>query len=605
MAWFSSLSARSARRHSAVLVTGTLLSSTFLATTAFAQPTADAKASIADGDKAARGKDWATAARSYDAANKAQPSADTLENLANAQYQAGQLGEAYASYTDWLAQYGAKAPPAKKSAAEARQKEIAGKTGAVTVTVNEAGATILADDKPVGTSPLAGPLRLTPGPHRIRVTKDGFLPFDQAPNVSLGGTSTVAVTLAASSAKGRITVKEKTGKPIRVTVDNVDMGEAPWAGDVDPGQHKVGARGTGLVAAPQEVTVERGKTQDVELAASSSSAPVKIGTSDGKGLIYLDDKLVGEGSFVSDIPAGPHKLKITREGYDPFEEEIVVKDKELLARTITLKLSSKIETGTAEDVDRLEGIYGGFSLAAMFTPGGTGNYVQKTLCEGSTRPAELTACDAPDGMGGGLGGFIGYHWNPVGIELLVAGQYDQRTMKTEWAASSLDPGVGPDPARNEEYNLRRAGGMGVARARVTLQGTHVRGSLALGAGLVRRVMFLERITSAPNGPERDLYISESTGYWSPVVSIEPSVMFRATRGIAIAVGLQVFLETPSSFLSGNPKGENPRTNAESNHQLGNSGPPLFAPRGLSTRSIDLASNLQVFVGPFIGMMFGP
>src|SRR5262245_8386325 len=62
-------------------------------------------------------------------------------------------------------------------------------------------------------------------------------------------------------------------------------------------------------------------------AATAGSAPVKITTSDGKGLIQVDDKLVGEGSYVAELPAGVHKLKVTREGYDPFEEEFTVKDK--------------------------------------------------------------------------------------------------------------------------------------------------------------------------------------------------------------------------------------------------------------------------------------
>jgi hypothetical protein len=374
------------------------------------------------------------------------------------------------------------------------------------------------------------------------------------------------------------------------------MGDAPWSGDVEPGQHDIAARGIGLAAAPQKIAAERGKTQEIELVASSASAPVKIGTSDGKGLIYLDDKLVGEGSFVSDIPAGPHKLRITREGFDPFEEEILIKDRDPIARTVTLKISSKIETGPMQESERLEGLYGGFSLLGMFTPGGTGNDVEKRLCEGN-KPPELVSCDAPDGNGAGVGGFIGYHWDPVGIELFVAGQYDQRTMKTDWNAASTDPGIGPDPARLEEYNLRRVGGMGVFRARLTLQGKKIRATFALGAGVTRRVMFLERETFAKNNADRDIYVSETTGYWSPIVTFEPAIMYRLTSGVSAALGLQLFLDAPATFMSGNPTNENPRSNKEANHGLGL--------RGLATNPLDLASNLQIFVGPFIGMMFGP
>jgi hypothetical protein len=587
------------RRRFAALLAAALLSPSLVSAPAFAQATADAKASLADGDKAARAKDWSSAAKLYDAANKTQPSSEALEGLANAEYQGGQLGEAHADYTEWLAKYGAKAPAAKKKTAETRLKELGEKTGSIILFANESGAAVIVDDKQVGVTPLAAPIRVSAGAHHLRVTKAGFAPFDQSPNVNAGGAATLTVTLAPGADKGKLVVKEKTGKPVRVTVDNIDMGDAPWTGDVDPGQHSVGARATGLFAPPQRVNVQGGKTQEIELTASSSSAPVKIGTSDGKGLIYLDGKLVGEGSFVGDIPSGAHALRITREGYDPFEEEINVKDKEPLARTVTLKINSKIETGTAEVVERTEGIYGGFAFLAMFTPGGTGNDIQKT-CAGA-HPPELVSCDAPDGFGGGFSGFIGYHWDPVGIELFLAAQYDQRTMKMDWNAASTDLGFGPDPARREDYKLRRAGGMALARARLTLQGPRIRFTAALGAGLSKRYMFLQRDTTAKDSADRDLYVSDTASYWSPVVAIEPAVMFRITPGTAIGVGLQLFLDTPATFLSGNPKGENPRSNRESGHALGQ----VPVQRGLTTNAMDLASNLQVFVGPYIGMMFGP
>ena len=217
------------------------------------------------------------------------------------------------AYESWLKTYGTTAPPAKKRAAEARLKELDGRTGLLALDVAESGATVSVDGKPSGTTPLAAPLRLAVGPHRIRVTKDGFVPFDQAPNVAAGTTATVQVKLEAQTTKGRLSVREKSGKPLRVFVDGVDMGDAPWAGEVEAGPHEVSGRSGPMTAAPEKVTVERGKTRDVELVASASYATLKVGTSDGKGLVYLDDKLVGEGTFTSDVPSGlappPHHAR--------------------------------------------------------------------------------------------------------------------------------------------------------------------------------------------------------------------------------------------------------------------------------------------------------
>lgn len=583
------------RRRVAVVVASAFLSPAVLtSTSAFAQPAPDAKASLADAGKASKAKDWATAAKLYEAANKLSPSAEALEGLANAYYQGGQLGDAFAAYTEWTEKYGAKAPRAKKKDAEARLKELEAKTGSVTVSVSEPGAAIVIDDKPVGTSPLPGPVRVTAGSRRVRVTKDGFLPNEQTANVAASSTTTVQVTLVSSATKGKLVVKEKSGKPIRVSVDGVDMGEAPWTGEVDPGQHDIAARGVGIAALPQKITVERGKTQEIELVASASTAPVKIGTSDAKGLIYLDGKLVGEGSFVGDIPAGVHKLKVTREGYDPFEEEITVKEKEPFARTVTLNLVSKVETGPVIEVERLEGIYGGFAFMGFATPGGTGSSIERQ-CDAKNQFPPLVSCETPDGVGGGLAGFVGYHWDPVGLELYLAGHYDQRTDKNDWNAASTDPGIGPDPARLEEFNVRRAGGMGLARVRLTWQSKRLRISVAGGAGISYRVMFLERDTTAKDASgTRDVFVSDKPSYISPVVAIEPSIMYRLSPKVAVSLGVQMFLETPGSFLNGD---ENPKTSPERNHSLGL--------RGLTTPSYELASNVQVFVGPVLGMMFGP
>lgn len=326
-------------------------------------------------------------------------------------------------------------------------------------------------------------------------------------------------------------------------------------------------------------------------APGAASYSVKIGTSDAKGLIYLDGQLVGEGSYIGNVTAGTHKLKVTREGYEPFEEDLVVK--EPISRTVTLMLSSKITTGQAEETERLEGLYGGFGLIGFLTPGGTGSSMQKT-CE-DKKPAALASCDAGSGMGAGIGGFVGYSWDPVGIEVYVAGHYDERTLKNDWNATSLDPGLGPDPARLEDFKVHRAGGMGLARVRVGWHNKRLRLDMIGGAGVAYRVMIMERVTTAKDNPViRDAFASEGVSYLSPVIALEPTVMYRITPGIAVSLGFQMFFETPSSFMNGN---ETPTTTRERNHSLG--------PRSLTTPPYELASGVQFFMGPVLGMVFGP
>ena len=570
-------------RTRAVVLATTLLAmqSTLLPSLAFAQ---------------GRAKDWAKAQSEYEAANAATPSADALDGLANAHYQQKHDAEAYVAYESWLKNYGATSA-AKKRAAETRLRELAGRTGLLAIDAAESGAAVSVDGKASGTTPIAAPLRLATGPHRVRITKEGFVPFDQAPNVAAGATATVQVKLEAQPSKGRLSVREKTAKPIRVLVDGVDMGEAPWAGDVEAGEHEVTGRSGPMSAGPAKVTVERGKTKDLELVASASYATLKVGTSDGKGLVYLDDKLVGEGPFTSDIASGAHRLRITREGYDPFEETIELKDKETLARTITLKLSSKIDTGPVQAENRpLEGIYGGFGLLMTFLPGGMNSSMQKT-CD-ADRPKELTGCSSEGGgLGGGLTGFIGYHWDPVGVELFLGAQYDETTPTLKWGPSSTDPGFAPDPARTEEFKVRRAGGFGALRVRLTFQGEKLRFSAAAGVGLAYRSLALVRDATRDSDGAHDALVPDAQGYLSPVLSFEPSVQYRIGPHTAIALGLSLFAESPRAF------DQIPTTTIESKHGFSNG--PAAPPSGLTSPAYQLASGTQVFIGPFIGMMFGP
>ena len=556
--------------------------------TAFAE---DAKTHLAAADKAAAKKDWAAAAAEYAAANKAEPSAPASEGLANALFQDKNDAGAYAAYKKFVDEWGSKVAPYKRTLAETRMKEIAARTGEITLAVSEPGATVTVDEKPVGASPLSAPLRLAAGPHRVRVTKDGFLPFDQAPNVVAGTPQTIDVKLQAASNKGRLVVREKTNQPIRVLVDGIDQGDAPWAGDVDPGDHQVSGRGPSVAATPQKVAVERGKTAEVEIVASSATAPLRVVTNDGKGIIYLDDKVVGEGQFSGDVPAGPHRIKVTREGYDSYEEDFVLQPKEPSAKTVTLKLVGKIETKAIETEGRgLEGLYGGFGILGVIAPAGFGSSPE-TTCNGA-HPAELASCDNGTNLGAGLNGFIGYHWDPVGVELVLGAHYDTQSPKLVWNASSTDPGLGPDPARTEEFALHRAGGFGAIRVRLTLQGEKIRFSAAGGVGLGYMEVFMKRVATLASDPTvQDGFAPSPQGYLTPVLSLDPSIGYRLSPTLTAQLGFAILIESARAFDT------QPRTSPDASHALGR--------QGISTPAYDLATGTEVYLGPFLGLMFGP
>lgn len=555
---------------------------------AWAQSTASAASSLAAAKKAAAAKNWTTALTEYQAANKAQPSAEALKGIGDAYFETKQDGEAYAAYEEYKSKY----PSKGRSPVDDRLEVLAKRTGLVSVSTSEPGATVSVDDKPAGATPLGAPLRLSAGAHKVRLTKDGFAPFERTVSVVAGGIVSVDGKLDAVSSKGRVSVRERNGRPIRVIVDGIDMGDAPWSGELEAGSHDIVGKGSSYAAAPEKVTVERGATREVELVASSTTGTLKITTSDGRGVIYLDDKLVGEGSFGADIPAGTHTIRVTREGYDSHEETIDLKDKENRTVTVTMAMGSKVETGPiVKEGRRVEGIYGGVGILATFLPGGFQSSMEK-LCDSDTRPVELGSCGGGSGVGGGLTGFVGYHWDPIGVELYGGAQYDQASPNLDWNASSVDPGIAADPPRTENFTIRRAGGFLTARVRLSLQTEKFRFSVASGVGIAYRALFLERETvSKADSNLRDVYLPDAQGYWSPVFSFEPTVQYRATPTMAVALGLSLLVESPRSF------GDIPTTAPDGDRRLG--------PSGLTTRAYELASGTQVFIGPYVGLMFGP
>ena len=113
-------------------------------------------------------------------------------------------------------------------------------TGLVRVTTTPFGATVALDDTDVGVTPMD--VEAPPGPHRIDVTLDGYLPNGVEVMVSLGQTSVVALAMEVApvvAQNGRLVcVSEPSGA--RVLLDGTEVGMAPLTlSTVQAGEHLV------------------------------------------------------------------------------------------------------------------------------------------------------------------------------------------------------------------------------------------------------------------------------------------------------------------------------------------------------------------------------
>ena len=104
-------------------------------------PAATPAAESAAGDKAAKAKDWAGALEHFQAVQQAAPTAHAQLGVADALYQLARVGEAFDAYTEAQRTYAAKLSGADKALVAARLKELAGKTGALSIHAEEPGPT--------------------------------------------------------------------------------------------------------------------------------------------------------------------------------------------------------------------------------------------------------------------------------------------------------------------------------------------------------------------------------------------------------------------------------------------------------------------------------
>ena len=556
---------------------------------ASAQPKGDA-AALTRGQQADKKRDWTAALAAYNEALAAKPTAAAQAGVANAHYQLQHTVEAYESYDELLKTFGARLTRPQQTEAESRLKELATKTGSLSIRVDEAGASVLIDDVNVGSTPMPMFKRVVSGTRRVRIVKDGFLPIEESRPVGANTTVTIEAKLVREAIRGRLAVRETSGKNVRVIIDGNDVGSAPWEGELDPGKHAVMLRGDTLGSDTQTVEITRGQRQEIVLSAKEATAHLEVRTSDGLGTISIDGKVVGEGSFSGDMGIGPHAIDVTRDGFDPFHKSVTLRDKESPTETVTLRRPGESLTDITTDAERLfQGVYGGFNL--MFVKGiaGTG-----TELELKCTALSAASCETPGPTGAALQGYVGYTWNPVGFELMLGGGADVTEQKAKFDGK-VPQGGNPlfaSPIRTETFTMLRGGGYGAIRMRLSAQTRGFRISFAAGFGGSLRVLAMQRQADTPDGGS-DRFVPNAVTYFAPGASFDLSTHWRIARASTLAIGAQVWAENA---------GDSAVTSRDAARYIVRNGAPVAV---IPTPSYALATGTQVFLGPYIGMMFGP
>jgi hypothetical protein len=217
----------------------------------------------------------------------------------------------------------------------------------VTFKVSEDAAEVSVDGELVGTTPLP-PVVVDIGERRVRVTKEGFVPFEKAFPVG-GAEATIDARLEKVIHEGRIVVNAPAGAAVFLDDKQVGVGKVDET--VASGGHQVRIVGPGMRPYASEVVILDKETRTLDVSLESLELPkvrVAVGCGDAEpkspdeGLLaYLDgnDVLPPSGTKRSwdaernenvfryaEYPAspGPHTLRIRATGCVSVDRAITV-----------------------------------------------------------------------------------------------------------------------------------------------------------------------------------------------------------------------------------------------------------------------------------------
>jgi hypothetical protein len=308
--------------------------------TAFAQPAAPSGAppAAADDPRLPEAKEhflrgvehtdrgeWDAALAEFLKSREILPTAKNTYNAAVCLRHVSRFDEALDMYEALLHDFPSLAAD-ERQVAERELLQLRTSVGAIELRGGVPGSTVVLDTRDRGTLPLAAPLRVAAGTHTVRVSHEGFLPFEARVDIVGLQTATVSVQLAVLTAGGRLHVAEQSGQTVDVVVDNAIVGKTPWDGVLPPGDHTVLLRGEGRVGTqPVLASVKLNQTVNLNLLVEDLDANLRVQPKPPSASVSIDGIPVGRGAWEGRLRAGTHAIEVTADGYLPFKREVTSK----------------------------------------------------------------------------------------------------------------------------------------------------------------------------------------------------------------------------------------------------------------------------------------
>lgn len=430
-------------------------------------------------------------------------------------------------------------PSDEKSLVVREMRELQGRVGGLEIRDALPGAKVVVDGRERGIVPLS-PLRLPVGTHLLRVSMEGFAPFEAQVDVIGGQTVPVTAELSALTQGGRLKITEQEGKVLDVVVDGIVVGKTPWEGTLAVGDHMVLLQGEGNVGTPPvPAPVSLNQVTPLTLRAELLDASLRIEPMPAGAHIAIDGVTVGRGLWEGRLRSGSHKIEVASEGFLPITRQLSLRGGEPEVLRVSLERDRSSEAFRAANPPRIV-VEASGALALSPTLGGDLVAGCGDGCTASTPMGGFGRIHVAYQLGWGLG---------FGIDagaLTLSQRVENRTTELQPVGRPALPGVVED-------QLRLSGALLGASASYRLGTDTFPLTARLGAGAFLGTTRDEREGSFTRNDQAPLAVrppAEQSPSTYLYVSPEAMLGYRVGERFEVSVGLQalVFLGIGESLV---------------------------------------------------------
>lgn len=291
--------------------------------------------------------DFRGALEHYLLSNRLAYNRNVVFNIARCFEALDRFDQAYRYYSDYAEEELEEADRTAAAEALARTRR---RVALIRIESEPAGASIYLDRTDLGArGHTPRTLAVEPGTYRVIVERDGHEPASTEVRAALGEEAAAHLRLAPILATVTLT-GEPAGAAVRVDDEaSLPVGTIPGDVQVAPGHHTLLVSAPGHQTRRIEIDVRARQTirRSVALELETGSLVVDVG--ERGALIEIDGDAVGfTPAVLPDVPAGTHRVRITRSGFRPFEETVQVVPNEQTDVQVRLRLQQEVTAASRQ-----------------------------------------------------------------------------------------------------------------------------------------------------------------------------------------------------------------------------------------------------------------